>query len=515
MPWSKVSDAPKNMQSLDGVSLTLSQVNSIAKVADGIPEGQVDSPWGVAIAQFKKSHTVKNGKWVKKGEEQKEKEIVDFFIKSIKNDILSLNDSDAYAIVEKNASGTYNITTISTAALRDRDGETFTVKAIDYDIAAANKYGDFPEFRVFHSKHLAIGKVHKMARVGIFAVDSGESYDDPFSLSVCEKMLAKNDGRWRVSRGFKVFELQGACPECSSSLSISQKHMLAGFKCPGCDQVHMRFKGVLGGIRFTKARTFDITVTDVPSVPYTGAFAWRKEDKSSKGNGETSMNKKELKERLLDAGIPEDAINTRLKELTDDQIEELGDLSKIPDAVLLKEFSEDSDDDDGDVDANITVEFNDMIDAFRQVVRKEVEEAMDGFQVEIDGFDMEAFKESQEDSKIVTELKEAVSDLNAKVDLLLEEDEKRLKELLSDTSRSGKLRILRQKEKAAKKEDDEEEEEEEEDEDTLAAKFGIKKETLRWIQRAQGSEEVAGDQIVDAQGKVYSTMTEMVQGDSD
>ena len=497
MPWSKISEAPANVQKISGVPLTLEQANSIARVADGIPEGEVDSPWGVAIAQFKKSHSIQDGKWVR-DESEKEKELINFFIKSIKNDILSLNDSNAYAIVEKNDAGKYNITTISTAALKDREGETFTVKAIDYDIAMANKHGDYPEFRVFHSKHLGIGKVHKMSRVGIFAVDQGESYDDPFSLSVCEKMLANNDGRWRVSRGFRVSELVGACPECSSSLSISQKHMLAGFRCPGCSQIHLRFKGVLSGIRFTKARTFDVTVTDVPAVPYTGAFAWRQDSKQNV-NGEILMTKEELKARLLDADLPEDAIDARLKEFTDDQISDLGDL---PDAVLLKEFSPADPDDDGDV----IVEFGDLTTVIKEIVRTEIEEALNGFQVEIDGLDLSELKEAP-DLSVVTELKEAVDQLQSKVDLLLEKDEDRLKELLQDTPRSGKLRILRMKEKEM---EDEEDEDEEEDEEELAKKLGIKKETLAWIKHAGPKLTEDSDRILDGEGQEFGSMTEMI-----
>lgn len=199
-----------------------------------------------------------------------------FYIEMIKEDILSLNDLAPSVIIEKTKSGLYEINTISTAALEDREGETFTTEAMDYDIAMAEKYGDYPEIRVFHSKYLGIGKIHKMERIGIFAHDSGLSYDDPFSLAICEKMLANNDGRWRVSRGFRVYELRGGCPACYSTLSISTKHLLGGFRCPSCKTLHLRFKGALNSVQFTKARTFDITVTDVPSVPYTSAQARRR-----------------------------------------------------------------------------------------------------------------------------------------------------------------------------------------------------------------------------------------------
>lgn len=493
MPYSKVSDAPANIRKLNGARLSLSQVNSIAYAADSITG--VDKPWAVAIAQFKKGHTVQGSKWVKKSSNQEKKELEEFFIEALKHDLLSLNDGEATAIVEKNDAGTYNITTISTAAVKDREDETFTVEAMDYDIAEAAKDGDYPEFRVFHSKHLGFGKVQKMMRVGIFAIDTGVSYDDPFSLAVCEKMLVNNDGKWRVSRGFRVKELNGACPNCENVLSISTKHMLSGFRCPGCDSVHLRFKGILDGIQFTKARTFDVTVTDVPAVPMTGAFAWRREN-GVKGD---TMTKKELKKRLLEAKISEKDIDARLKELNDDQLAQLGD---IPMAEILKEFS--SDDPEGNQD-ELVVGFDEMVSAFKEVVRVEIEEALDGFQVEVNGLELEELKQ---DTKPFDELKELVEGLSEKVDQLVVKDESRLKDVLNGTSRNGKLRILRMKEEHTEDDD----EEDEEDEEELAKKLGVSKETLNWIKRAGPQAAPTGDEIVDSSGNVFGNMTEMIQG---
>lgn len=66
MPYTKVSDAPANIRKLDGVALTLAQVNWIANVADGLDPDQVESVWAVAIAQFKRSFRKEGGKWVKR-----------------------------------------------------------------------------------------------------------------------------------------------------------------------------------------------------------------------------------------------------------------------------------------------------------------------------------------------------------------------------------------------------------------------------------------------------------------
>lgn len=75
MPYSKLSDAPANIRELDGVALTLAQVNWIANIADGIEADDVKSPWAVAIARFKKSFVKRGGKWVKREEEATKQEV--------------------------------------------------------------------------------------------------------------------------------------------------------------------------------------------------------------------------------------------------------------------------------------------------------------------------------------------------------------------------------------------------------------------------------------------------------
>ena len=137
----------------------------------------------------------------------------------------------------------------------------------DYDINSTKNTGNYPEFRMFHKSYLAVGRVTKMRRAGIFAIDEGYAYDDPFSKEVCEKILSGNDGRWRMSRGFYVLEASGGCPECGEGLLVETKHMIAGFSCPTCKSVHPGYKGTLEDIKFHKTRTFDVTITDKPCVP--------------------------------------------------------------------------------------------------------------------------------------------------------------------------------------------------------------------------------------------------------
>lgn len=71
MPYSSVSEAPANIRKLDGVALTLAQVNWIANVAEGLDPDKVENVWAVAIAQFKRSFVKRDGKWVKRETEEK------------------------------------------------------------------------------------------------------------------------------------------------------------------------------------------------------------------------------------------------------------------------------------------------------------------------------------------------------------------------------------------------------------------------------------------------------------
>lgn len=386
----------------------------------------------------------------------------------------------------------YLIETISTAALPDQEDETFSIEAMDYDIQQAKERGDYPEYRVFHSPLTGFGRVKEMKRIGIFAYERGESYDDDFSIAVCEKMLANNtDGRWRTSRGFKVEEVTGLCPECASTIAVRKKHMIAGFRCPTCRSVHLGYRGILGDVQFKQARTFDITVTDVPSNPYTSASAFR----LSEFREDNHMDKKALKERLLAAGLDENHIDERLKSIDENRLKELGD--DIPDAVLLKEFQPvepEVPDDDGDVVMGWREMREDLVTSFKEM--------LDGFEFELGDVDMEVVvKELPE----IAQLKEQISTLEGKLDQLLQSDEERLKEMLEDAPRQAqnRLRIQRFKEGDGKKPynmDDEEEDDEEEDEIARLSKE---------LQQLQNG----GDVIIrDAEGKSYNSMTEFVTG---
>ena len=67
MPVDKISDAPANIRKLNGVALTLEQVNWILELYDTLTaEGKVSNAMAVAIAAFKKAFELRNGKWVRR-----------------------------------------------------------------------------------------------------------------------------------------------------------------------------------------------------------------------------------------------------------------------------------------------------------------------------------------------------------------------------------------------------------------------------------------------------------------
>lgn len=74
MPYSKWSDVNPAIRGIKP-RVTLAQANTIAGWADSIEKkgDGPESPWAVAIAQFKKSYTVKGSKWVKR----KQKEVAE------------------------------------------------------------------------------------------------------------------------------------------------------------------------------------------------------------------------------------------------------------------------------------------------------------------------------------------------------------------------------------------------------------------------------------------------------
>ena len=67
MPYSKYEDMNPSLKGIKP-KITLAQGNLIASWADAIGDGG----WGIAISKFKKSYTVRGGKWVKRADLKKE-----------------------------------------------------------------------------------------------------------------------------------------------------------------------------------------------------------------------------------------------------------------------------------------------------------------------------------------------------------------------------------------------------------------------------------------------------------
>lgn len=435
------------------------------------------------------------------GEEEANKYLAALHIHASEKELMEiLGGVGSELLAYKEDDGRYKIITVSTAALKDREEETFDAEAIDYDAAAAEKHNDYPEYRLFHKEGLAIGKVESMRRVGIFAVDEGHSYADPFSISTCEKMLANNDGTWRCSRGFYVIEASGGCPKCHTNLLIKKQHMQIGFKCPSCNSVYTERKGVLKDLHFRKVRTFDITITDNPAVPWTGVTAYRELQFS-----EDNMTKKELRQKLLDAGLPEDVIDAKLKSLTDAQLKEYND---IPFAKVLKELDIEEPEGDEEVVYEVDDEFmTELSKTITDTVRTVVKEVLDGFEIKVTDVgdlevDMKEVPEIVAIKEAVADVQASVKELNEKLGTLLEKDDKRLKEMLDEIPRAGKLRIRRFKGPHPEDEDDDSEEDDDGDFD----------EALK--EKRNGKHKAEDDiEIVGADGRVATSMTEFITGE--
>jgi hypothetical protein len=472
VPYTKISDA--NIKKLDGINLTLSQINEIAKVADS-------TSWPIAISQFKRSHNIKDGVWVESATEQKD-----------------IND----LYVEKEADGKWKITTVSTASVPDLIGETFSNEAIDYDAKLAESSGEYPEYRLFHKEALSIGKVTKMYRNGIFAIDEGYAYNDAFSQAVCKDLLANNDGKWRCSRGFYLLEAKGGCPKCGEQLILHKEHMLFGFKCPTCSTVQLHYKGTLDNIRFLKTRTFDVTITDIPCMPWSGAVAIRE----STNLEVKEMDKTVLKQKLLDAGLDEAAIDSRLKDVTSEQLKEY---DGVPNAVLLKELGVEeveeeptAEPEESATDEQTFVLDETVLKEFAAIVDAKLTERLDGLTIDLGADPTVSLKELPEFvqlQKDITELKEMLTKLTTA-------DEERLKELNAETPRNGHLRVMRFKSKAKKvdpavdaEEDAADSGDDEETEGEVPLNLGIKKH--KEFVTIQG-----------ADGKKAKSMTEFILG---
>ena len=64
-PYTKISDANPALRGIDP-PISVGQANEIARQADAIGTDEKKNGWAIAISSFKKSHEVKDGKWIEK-----------------------------------------------------------------------------------------------------------------------------------------------------------------------------------------------------------------------------------------------------------------------------------------------------------------------------------------------------------------------------------------------------------------------------------------------------------------
>lgn len=171
---------------------------------------------------------------------------------------------------------------VSTAEIWDAQGDMFTREAMDYDIARAQRTGEYPELRMFHVRGFKLGQCDTMERVGAYAVDQGFWYDTPFAQAVKE-VVSRNTGRWKVSRGFYAVEAAGLCPQCGAGLSVGLVHYIVGVPCPTCKDWHD--PRTLTQHRFLKTYTYDLSITDVPAVGPTAVAAYSRKTSQEMNDG--------------------------------------------------------------------------------------------------------------------------------------------------------------------------------------------------------------------------------------
>ncbi len=63
MPWDSMENVPASLKGIRP-RIALSQANEIAAMADAMQD--VENPWPVAIATWKRGHEVKGGVWIKR-----------------------------------------------------------------------------------------------------------------------------------------------------------------------------------------------------------------------------------------------------------------------------------------------------------------------------------------------------------------------------------------------------------------------------------------------------------------
>ena len=73
MPYQRIGDVNKAILAIKP-RVTLAQANLIAEWADAIAEDSPDGAWPIAISRFRKSYTVRGGKWVERAKAKEQED---------------------------------------------------------------------------------------------------------------------------------------------------------------------------------------------------------------------------------------------------------------------------------------------------------------------------------------------------------------------------------------------------------------------------------------------------------
>jgi hypothetical protein len=162
---------------------------------------------------------------------------------------------------------------VSTMQKEDLGYQTVTTEAMDFDIKRALRTGMYPDLRMFHIRGFKLGKADSMDRNGIYAVDQGYWYKQPFPLAVKDLVDKDTEKKWRISRGFHPVKATGRCAECNSDLSVGLMNFIFGAVCKECG-AYFQSPEMLKQLNYLATVTYDITITDIPALPETAVAAF-------------------------------------------------------------------------------------------------------------------------------------------------------------------------------------------------------------------------------------------------
>lgn len=106
----------------------------------------------------------------------------------------------------KQANGLYRWHSISSNNIKDRDGETVQLKALQADVARTRMFGDDSHLRFYHIPFDIGGAPDYRAIVDGMLVESGEFYDEPVACAMAEYCIEHPEGidgsGWGTSIGY-------------------------------------------------------------------------------------------------------------------------------------------------------------------------------------------------------------------------------------------------------------------------------------------------------------------------